>query len=592
MNKTKELKIFFGMIWKINPAYFFVLFLGALINASQVMLNAYLPKLLIDELLATSDLSLLIIYAGLIIGSNALIILLRNIYVRLADVQHEKMILEIEKKMAEKIINIEYYYLEDPYYLDLKQRALFACNNQGSLYRLVYGFAGIVSDIVTIIGILAIMLTLGWVLVVAVLVVVILNIMARLFIIRKEIKFYDSIIPINRRFEYYADTGMLRSAGRDFRLNNGNEIINSKIYKFNLQSCDSFKGIFMLYGLFEGIMRIINIIQTAFTYGYVALRAITDKFGSKIGLGSFSMYVSTTISFSTTLSSLINRFMEFYQILKYLEPYAEFMSIKELDKKGDEVEFTETFKTIEFKNVCFKYPKTDRLILDNVSFKINKGEKISIVGLNGAGKTTIVKLICRLFAPTSGEILVNGVNIFTYDFRSYNRQLTAVFQDYKLFAYSIKDNIECGVVDHEDKISNILKQIGIYDKVESLALKENSCINKEYDIDGVELSGGQLQKIAIARSLYKEASLVILDEPTSALDPISEAEVYQNFNNLVTDKTAIYISHRMSSSVFCDKVLVIEEGKVVDFDLHENIMKKPDTLYYKLYTSQAKNYSV
>ena len=226
-----------------------------------------------------------------------------------------------------------------------------------------------------------------------------------------------------------------------------------------------------------------------------------------------------------------------------------------------------------------------------MSFSIHKGEKISIVGLNGAGKSTLVKLICRMYKADSGEIKINGKDIYDYDYMSYMKGIAAVFQDYRLFNFTIAENISCQDKSADkDKISRLIDEVGLSEKIASLKEGISSRFGKEYDKNGIEMSGGEGQKIAIARALYKDSSMVILDEPASALDPISEAEIYEKFNSLVEDKTAIYISHRMSSSVFCDRILIIDGGSVEDFDTHENLMKKTDSLYYKLFNSQAENY--
>ena len=184
------------------------------------------------------------------------------------------------------------------------------------------------------------------------------------------------------------------------------------------------------------------------------------------------------------------------------------------------------------------------------------------------------------------------MDIYTYDYQSYLREIAIVFQDYRLLAYSIIENITGDKDVNLDRIDEIIAQVGLTEKINELPKGLHTSLNKSFDDDGIELSGGQGQKVAIARALYKNASLVILDEPTSALDPIAEAEIYQNFNDLVKEKTAIYISHRMSSSVFCDYVLVIDGGKVVSFDKHENLMKDTNSLYYKLFTTQAENYQL
>lgn len=337
--------------------------------------------------------------------------------------------------------------------------------------------------------------------------------------------------------------------------------------------------------------RIINIIQSAIAYGYVGIRVLSDQLGPKISIGSFTMYVNAAIQFTTATVTLGESLMQLIQNLGYLDPYMKFMELPDETIEGT-IPFTGDVETIEFENVSFKYPKSDQLVLDQISFSITKGEKISIVGLNGAGKTTLVKLLCRLYQPTSGVIKVNGMNIFDYDYKTYMDKIAAVFQDYKLFAFTIEENITCKPSKGDERARWIVRDVGLEETIQSLPNGMDRFFGKAYDESGLELSGGEGQKIAIARALYKDASLIILDEPTSALDPIAEAEVYSQFNELVGNKTAIYISHRMSSSVFCDKVLVIENGKVVDFDHHRNLMKKTDGLYYQLFQAQAKNYQL
>ena len=305
------------------------------------------------------------------------------------------------------------------------------------------------------------------------------------------------------------------------------------------------------------------------------------------------MYVSAAINFSSMVTAFGQSAVMFMQFLSWLDPYMEFMSLAEETKSTGKIPFEGDVETVEFRNVTFMYPKAEKAVLNNVSFKIKKGEKISIVGLNGAGKSTLVKLICRMYQADSGEILINGRNIYEYEYMSYMNTISAVFQDYRLFNFSIAENISCQAEDCDvAELKRLIHEVGLEEKVKELPLGIESRFGKDYDEDGIEMSGGQAQKIAIARALYKKASMVILDEPASALDPIAEAEIYEKFNSLVEDKTAIYISHRMSSSVFCDKILIIDAGTVADFDTHEHLMQKTESLYYKLFMSQAENYKL
>lgn len=225
---------------------------------------------------------------------------------------------------------------------------------------------------------------------------------------------------------------------------------------------------------------------------------------------------------------------------------------------------------------------------------IRKGEHLSVVGLNGAGKTTLIKLLCRLYDPTEGEILMDGVNIRKYDYRDYMATFAPVFQDFKLFAFSIQENLllkDAFTEEEEGKANLTLKKVGLKQKIESFKNRINTVLFKQFDEDGIEPSGGEQQKIAIARALIKDAPVVILDEPTAALDPIAEYEIYRQFEELVMGKTAIYISHRLSSCQFCDKIVVFSEGSVKEYGTHAELVNKANGIYAKMFAAQAQYYT-
>ncbi|MDE6420792.1 MAG: ABC transporter ATP-binding protein/permease, partial [Lachnospiraceae bacterium] len=221
------------------------------------------------------------------------------------------------------------------------------------------------------------------------------------------------------------------------------------------------------------------------------------------------------------------------------------------------------------------------------------GEHLSVVGLNGAGKTTFVKLLCRLYDPTEGEILLDNVNIKEYDYEQYMNLFSPVFQDFKLFAFSIRDNILMGEEekDHTNEALHALfEQVGFSDKLASLEHGMDTMLFKSFDKEGIEASGGEQQKLAIARALYKHAPVVILDEPTAALDPIAEYEIYRQFHSLVGGKTAIYISHRLSSCRFCDHIAVFSDGHVAEYGTHDTLVGKENGIYAEMFAAQAQYY--
>ncbi|MDE6579077.1 MAG: ABC transporter ATP-binding protein/permease, partial [Ruminiclostridium sp.] len=236
-------------------------------------------------------------------------------------------------------------------------------------------------------------------------------------------------------------------------------------------------------------------------------------------------------------------------------------------------------------------PNTDVEVLKGVNVTLKQGEHLSVVGLNGAGKTTFVKLLCRLYDPTEGEILLDGVNIKEYDYNEYMNLFSPVFQDFKLFAFSIKENIVLDDDCSDEKLSGLIEQVGLGDKIASLEKGTETMLFKSFDENGIEPSGGEQQKMAIARALYKKAPVVILDEPTAALDPVAEYDIYRQFDSLVGGKTAIYISHRLSSCKFCDRIAVFSEGVIKEYGTHDELVLINNGIYAEMFKAQAKYYN-
>ena len=589
----KKLLHFLKLAWSVSPSYLTLLVLNALTNAAKTVLNVVLPMYLIDELTTGRDIKQLVIYGGLVVLNNVGMTFLTNTFARFIKVKEKQTRIGMMKLMSDKIMNLEYSYLENPTYLDLKERAVFIINNQDAIANLIIALADLLSKGATLIGLIVILITLGPVLIVVLFIGISLMLLSYGGVSKYQTEVMQEMIPVNRRFGYYMNLAWDKEIQKDVRLYNMQDMITERIIQFSHETCDIFESMQIRLGKAIGQMAAISEGIAAFSYGYVGIRTISNVFGPQLSIGALTMYVSSAINFSTMVTSFGESAVNMMQFLSWLDPYMEFMALAEETKQTGKEPFSGEVETIEFKDVTFTYPNAEQPVLKNISFSIKKGEKISIVGLNGAGKSTLVKLICRMYQADSGEILVNGKNIYDYDYMSYMNTISAVFQDYRLFNFTIAENVSCQQKNADQKeIHRLIKEVGLEEKVAELPNGIESRFGKDYDEDGIEMSGGQSQKIAIARALYKKASMVILDEPASALDPIAEAEIYEKFNSLVEDKTAIYISHRMSSSVFCDRILIIDGGTVADYDTHENLMRKTESLYYKLFMSQAENYKL
>lgn len=587
----KKLMHFVKLAWFVSPAYMILLFVQSLAGAAKTLFNIILPMFLVNELTGAREVERLILFTGLVVLNNVGMMLLDNLLNRFGSVLQHKTSQGMMKLMSEKVMNLEYSYLENPTYLDLKERAVFTIENQNAISNMINALFQTLTQALTMTGMIAILATLGPVLIVVLIIGAVLMLLIYGSVSKAQMEVMQEIIPINRRYSYYMDTATEKELQKDIRIYDMSNMLTTRIIKFSNDTCDVFEKMQLKEGAAMGKMAAVSEGVAAFSYGYVGFRTISDFFGPKLTLGALTMYVSAAINISNMVVGLGGSIVMLLQFLGWLDPYMEFMSLAEETKQTGKEPFNGEVETVEFKNVTFTYPNAEKPVLKNISFSIKKGEKISIVGLNGAGKSTLVKLICRMYQADSGEILVNGKNIYEYEYLSYMNTISAVFQDYRLFNFTIAENISCQAENAStERIETLVEEVGLKEKIAELPQGILSRFGKDYDKDGIELSGGQGQKIAIARALYKKASMVILDEPASALDPIAEAEIYEKFNNLVEDKTAIYISHRMSSSVFCDKILIIDGGTVADYDTHENLMKKTDSLYYKLFQSQADNY--
>ncbi len=594
MSSLKKAGLVFSMVRKVSPAYLFLLITNSLVNSGHIISNVVLPKFLIDELISGKNTGKLIIWISAITLSNLIFTFLKKTLKRSLDIAETRVVWGIERLFAEKIMSVEYSNLEDGEFLDLKERASFAMRNQGVVNSLINGAVSVLNEIFTAVGLIAVMLTLSWVLVVLLAATVTLSVVIQAGFSKYQRKFFSEILPVNRRYGYYLQLAYDKLMQKEIRLYSMQEMIGDTVTAYNKEINRWFGQFYRRMGLTMGLFQAVTVLQTMLAYGFVGARTL----GGRIGIGDLTMYISSAVSFSSSVLSMGMSLITVYQMLSYLTPLAALMSVPDENQFSGTAKLS-TVRSIEFKNVSFSYPKTDKKVLDGVSFSINEGEKISVVGLNGAGKTTVVKLLCRLYRPDSGTICINGTDIYEYDRVSYQNAIAAVFQDYRLFNFTIRENVSCrcrladensGEEFGDKKVAELLAKVGMSEKVNALKNKADTLFGKEYDSEGVEFSGGQAQKIAIARALYKDASLVILDEPTSALDPLAEAEIYENFNSLAGDKTALYISHRMSSSVFCDRVLVISDGKIEAFGTHRELMTDENGTYHKLFTTQAQNY--
>ncbi|MDE6107253.1 MAG: ABC transporter ATP-binding protein/permease, partial [Oscillospiraceae bacterium] len=342
-------------------------------------------------------------------------------------------------------------------------------------------------------------------------------------------------------------------------------------------------------GLLKGLSAGVSAIFTGFAYLFTCLKAI----GGAFGVGAVTQYVGAV----TTLSSNIS---ELFAVSGALRSNARFVNIayQYLDIPNSMYQGSLTTEKradrqyeVEFKDVSFQYPGTDTWALRHVNMKFRVGKRLAVVGENGSGKTTFIKLLCRLYDPTEGQILLNGIDIRKYDYRDYMNIFSVVFQDFQLIAQPLGANVAGAATYDRDRVEKALVDAGFGDRLKEMPKGLDTYLYKELDKEGVEVSGGEAQKIAIARALYKDAPFIILDEPTAALDPLAEAEIYSKFDQIAGDRTAVYISHRLSSCKFCDEIAVFDHGAVAQQGSHESLLADQNGKYHELWNAQAQYYA-
>lgn len=395
----------------------------------------------------------------------------------------------------------------------------------------------------------------------------------------------------NRIFTAFGRLSVDQSRAMDYRVYNQQDIAEYYMGLDNVFAMDSpiAKLAAGPMGILAGLAEGIPAIFTGFVYLFVCLKAWAGAFG----VGSVTQYVGAVTALSKSVSRLIGSIGEMRSNMPFLRTTYQFLDIPNAMYQGSLTTEKRSDRQyeVEFRDVSFQYPGSEIYALRHVNMKFRVGSRLAVVGMNGSGKTTFIKLLCRLYDPTEGEILLNGIDIRKYRYDNYRDIFSVVFQDFQLLALPLGQNVGAGEVYDRARAEMCLRQAGFGARLASLPKGLDTCLYKDLDQEGVEVSGGEEQKIAIARVLYKDAPFIILDEPTAALDPIAEAEIYSKFNEIVGDKTAIYISHRLSSCKFCDEIAVFHQGAVVQQGTHEELVSDQAGKYYELWNAQAQYYT-
>lgn len=401
---------------------------------------------------------------------------------------------------------------------------------------------------------------------------------------KKEKGVKDSRSSIFVKFDYYYTLSKDLTAAKDIRLYGFTDYFLLAIAKL-ITGLEAITAKYMHQSVKVGGTRaLLNLVRELVAYAYLTYLVCKNR----LSVSDFIFYFGIITGFSNWIINSVYYYANIERCCNDCAAFREFVESKEDGKNKPDIDFY-TVDSIEFKEVSFTYPSAEKSTINNMSFKVNKGENIAIVGENGAGKTTAIKLLCGLYYPTEGDILINGKNSRDFSSSSYFDLFSAVFQDHNFLPMTIAENI-CAASDYDkEKLYAALEKSGIMDKINSLEKKENTLMVKDVYKEAADFSGGEKQKLLLAKAIYKNAPVLILDEPTAALDPIAENELYLKYNEMTDNKISFFISHRLSSTRFCDKILFIKDGTIAESGTHEELMAQKGA-YYRMYQIQSYYY--
>ncbi len=585
---------FFKIAFQYRPSYVFLLLFQILLQAISPFSKIIFPTLIIEELTKVSldqvNLSNLTWILVLFLAVEFIIPFLMNLNWMFL-LYNENMLNKYWKKlMGDKMMQMRFYHLENPDVLDQISKAqdglLGYGNNLGGFQALINNIISILSNFLSVVGIIYIIAQINIWLIFILIAIVGLRLWNQSQIKKLNIQQWEERKRMNRENEYYSSLLTDFKYGKDIRLYACKDLLITKnkeyiedTYQYQIKINQKFKKLTIIDNLF-------NMVNQLLTYGYVAYYFIQ----SYISIAQYSLYVTSINTFISSSYSIFNSFLNIRQNTKMMSEFKKFMEIDATYQEGNVKINPNEPIVLEFKDVSFAYPNTTEYVLRHINCRMEGQKKISIVGENGAGKSTFIKLLMRLYDPTEGEILLNGINIKEIPIQDYYALFSVVFQDYQLIGFNLGEQITSSDTFDEEKVLQILSEVQFNHKMENLQKGLATSMLKYFDDQGIELSGGESQKIAIARALFKDGKILILDEPTSALDPLAEYEIYSQFHKMTQGKLTFYISHRLSSCRFCDEIMVLEHGEIVQLGHHDKLILDEKGKYFEMFKAQAKYY--
>ena len=583
----KGLRFFLKQGWKYDKKYILWRVIYQFVHALIPILAALAPKYIIDELMGQRRIPVLTLYTGVLVTYTLVAGIVSDCLSLDSYTRRGYVATAFQTHLNGLLTQADFERLESPAFREQKAKAekFIFCDWHGFGYLLDLSL-NIVGKCITLAGIAAIILTLDlWVVMLFVVMCLVSTWAGNRAEQRAKALSYQ-IVSQQRYVMYYNQVFDDTAIGKEIRLNGLSQWLVRR-YSDCMKICDAAvdqrnKG----YMKANAVTAATTFVQQGAAYAYL----IGAMLKGVLSVGDFTMYLGAVTAFSDALRSVMESLAEIRLYDGYYEDLDAYLHVPQTLRESGTRPVEDKAHTVEFQNVGFRYPGQKTWALRGVNLTLRPGEKLAVVGENGAGKTTFVKLLCRLYDPTEGRILLDGADIREYDYDGYMALFSTVFQDYRLFSMSLRDNVALALPADDHRVELLLRQVGMGPRLDSLPKGIHTHVTKLFEAEGFEPSGGEGQKIALARALYRDAPVVVLDEPTAALDPKAEYEMYRQFDTLTEGKTAVYISHRLSSARFCDRVAVFSNGRLTECDTHCALMARGGE-YAQLFALQAQYYA-
>lgn len=566
-------------------AYLFFSFAKMIAETALPFISIILPALIIEELLTGLRAWFLISISFSMILLKFILEILRSAAEQRLQKSKHRINEQFLMKISEKAAGLGYTQLDNHEQMEKMRIARENLNRVGGITEVVDFMFSALQNMFIVLLSAALASTLNIYLIIIAVITIIIHTYIQSKLKKIDIDYWDHMVGYNMRFFYIVSVILNKKYAQDIRIYEARETFNKQMDAFvDYIECEfgnRAKKQSRCYVLFY----LADVLQQLCIYGYLAY----VFFQTKISLGSFMMYTTTIQTFTSSAADVMKDYLDLMQKVHLMADSFSFLDLETRGKAGREIPVCDSYR-IEVEDVSFRYPGQEHYAIRHVNLSIASGEKICIVGMNGSGKSTLVKLIMRLYEPTDGRILLNGCDILSYRLEDYYKLFSPVFQDFEIFDSTFYENIKVDTdISLTKDVDDCLKRAGLYDKVCSLKQKGNTHISKQFYKDGIELSGGESQKLAVARAFYKNAPIFIFDEPTAALDPKSENDIFTMVNRNIDEKTTIYVSHRMASCVFSDRIAVMHEGCLIQLGSHEDLYSH-DGKYSEMFKAQAQYY--